>query len=591
MLIKKKACTPSDPDYRSMYENYKQLLNEKTADLQHQMNEFRESIQKKNGDYSELKDNYRKLQESNGAAESELIEKNKEIARLKKQISEDIISGRKIIENQKTDIKNVTKELDRIKEDLNESRKLLAKKDEEISYLTLADMKIIETKGCATQTLDADSEATVNNKGSSEELDNLREELESKNNVLQRIEDERNDLKKVITTMEQTQQSLSETIADKEELINNQRKVIDELKTKADMSTSPEDLKEVRDIVAVKEAEVSSCQDEIQRLKLVVAESENNNVKQAEIALQLQAEKDKIEAVQRRLDDQITITNKTEMALKTQEKLTAAKVDLIENLKAKISQGETPSCSERTDEGQNLTSNINRTSVNQIQDGDGETIPGIEECLVCIKSISLHGVILDGFLQWADTQRRTIASNLWKKEATKHFTDEEIKNAKNRLWEVCGETDIGRLIRRQGQSRKQSEIDDIESALSTLAARKKMPVFLATSSMVMQAPKPNSNISDIQNMEEVIDSVVRRRIDVSDKKHDRAISRTEAGNKKLEDVLKRLESIEKTIKQPRSGTELQSRNAPPPTGPLNPNSGSYSPVNRVVNIPNNGQDQ
>ena len=81
------ADTPSDPDYRSMYENYKQLLNEKTADLQHQMNEFRESIQKKNGDYSELRDIYRKLQESNGAAESELIEKFKEIARLKKQIS------------------------------------------------------------------------------------------------------------------------------------------------------------------------------------------------------------------------------------------------------------------------------------------------------------------------------------------------------------------------------------------------------------------------------------------------------------------------------------------------------------------------
>ena len=128
--------------------------------------------------------------------------------------------------------------------------------------------------------------------------------------------------------------------------------------------------------------------------------------------------------------------------------------------------------------------------------------------MVCIKSISLHGVILDGFLQWADTQRRTIASDLWKTEATKHFTDEEITNAKNRLWEVCGETDIGRLIRRQGQSRKQSEIDDIAVDLSTLAARNKMPVLLATSSMVMQVPKPHSNIGDIQNMEEVIDSAV-----------------------------------------------------------------------------------
>ena len=184
-------------------------------------------------------------------------------------------------------------------------------------------------------------------------------------------ESERNDLQKVIKTMEQTQQSLNEMIADKEELINNQRKVIDELQSKSDLSITSEDLKEVRDIVAIKETEVSSCQDEIQRLKQIVAESESNVARDAEIASKLQAEKDKNVALEKRLDDQITITNKTEMALKTQEKLTAAKVDLIENLKATISQGQAPSCSEQGEEGQNLTSNINRTPVSQIQDVDG----------------------------------------------------------------------------------------------------------------------------------------------------------------------------------------------------------------------------
>ena len=38
-----------------------------------------------------------------------------------------------------------------------------------------------------------------------------------------------------------------------------------------------------------------------------------------------------------------------------------------------------------------------------------------------------------------------------------------------------------------------------------------------------------------RDVEEVIDAVVRRRIDASDKKHDRAISKSEGGNKKLEE--------------------------------------------------------
>ena len=70
-----------------------------------------------------------------------------------------------------------------------------------------------------------------------------------------------------------------------------------------------------------------------------------------------------------------------------------------------------------------------------------------------------------------------------------------------------------------------------------------MPVFLATSSM--HAPKSHSNISDIQNMKEVIDSVVKKRIEGSDKKNDQAISKSVAGTKKLEEVLKRLESLKK----------------------------------------------
>ena len=96
----------------------------------------------------------------------------------------------------------------------------------------------------------------------------------------------------------------------------------------------------------------------------------------------------------------------------------------------------------------------------------------------------------------------------------------------------------------------------------------------------MHAPKPTSNIDNIQNMEQMIDSVVKRRIDAPDKKQDRVISKTEAGTKKIEEMLKRLDSIEKTIKQPRSIVETQKSNEVAPSASLNPNSGIYAPVNR-----------
>ena len=137
------------------------------------------------------------------------------------------------------------------------------------------------------------------------------------------------------------------------------------------------------------------------------------------------------------------------------------------------------------------------------------------------------------------------------------------------------------MVKRQGQSKSQSEIDDIANALDKLAEKKKMPVFVATSSMVLQAPKSKSDILQIQNIEEVVDSAIKRRNETSDKKQDRAISKTEYGNKKIDEILKRLESLEKSARSTNQMAGNQPNN-PSVVRPTlwNPHSGDFIPATR-----------
>ena len=67
---------------------------------------------------------------------------------------------------------------------------------------------------------------------------------------------------RVISKMEQTEKSLNSLLADRDEMIENQKKIL--AQTRADSAeTDMADLKEVRNIISIKEAELTSCQDEI----------------------------------------------------------------------------------------------------------------------------------------------------------------------------------------------------------------------------------------------------------------------------------------------------------------------------------------
>ena len=119
------------------------------------------------------------------------------------------------------------------------------------------------------------------------------------------------------------------------------------------------------------------------------------------------------------------------------------------------------------------------------------------------------------------------------------------------LWDVCDDEIIGKIVNRQGTSKEQSEINDIEKALNALADHKIMPLFVATSNMVMQTPHEETTNTQpaLKDIEETMDIVLKKRNDQLDKKYDKAISKSEQGNKKMDDVIKRLESLEHNVVQ------------------------------------------
>ena len=72
--------------------------------------------------------------------------------------------------------------------------------------------------------------------------------------------------------------------------------------------------------------------------------------------------------------------------------------------------------------------------------------------------------------------------------AVKKFSRQEITDAKETLWRTAGESILGKIINRQGNSKSTSEINDISAAFKKLEEKDAVPMFLCTSGMVAQTP-------------------------------------------------------------------------------------------------------
>ena len=172
--------------------------------------------------------------------------------------------------------------------------------------------------------------------------------------------------------------------------------------------------------------------------------------------------------------------------------------------------------------GENLTSNTSDPCQTNEQGSlrDLCNIPGFQESVLCLSGIALHGLVVNGLLQWVDIQRRTVPANQWKEKALRHFSAAEISSAKNQLWDVCDEKVVGRLVTRQGAAKSQAELNDIENTFKILAERQVMPVFVASTVMVMQTPlqdiSPLSPSS--KDIETIVENVMKKHTGQLEKK-------------------------------------------------------------------------
>ena len=56
---------------------------------------------------------------------------------------------------------------------------------------------------------------------------------------------------------------------------------------------------------------------------------------------------------------------------------------------------------------------------------------GAQECCEFIEVHATKGIIMNGFLIWANIERQTTPENLWKEEGTTKFLKEEISDVKD----------------------------------------------------------------------------------------------------------------------------------------------------------------
>ena len=72
-----------------------------------------------------------------------------------------------------------------------------------------------------------------------------------------------------------------------------------------------------------------------------------------------------------------------------------------------------------------------------------------------------------------------------------------------------------------------------------------MPLFVASSSMVMQTPVSSVTQPDIKDIEKAVNRSLKKEVEVLVKKCDQSVSKSEHGNKKIDDVIRRLTALER----------------------------------------------
>ena len=216
--------------------------------------------------------------------------------------------------------------------------------------------------------------------------------------------------------------------------------------------------------------------------------------------------------------DQLLLA-KTESVINVKDELLSAKQEIIENLKFRINTYEKQISKSKEDSREDGNSDL--TSNTRQGDEPNEISPapnGVDDACEFIKVYAKNGVVISGFLLWANIQRLTRPESDWKEEAVASFLKNEITDAKECLWRICGDKIAIPLKKRQGPSKSMSEVDDMAKALNLLAEKECLPMFLATGDMVKETPisshpeessgNDKAVITSLKKMEDTLQSIL-----------------------------------------------------------------------------------
>ena len=252
-----------EPDYKSMYEEYKRLLDVKTEMLRDELSKFDEENKKKQDDYNNILKAYREMEDSKKVSVEELKKNTDVIEALKnlrgKTEATQLHLNRKADELFKAKARKRTGSMTNITTGSNKCEYSdCGVEDTELVRCSICSRYVCETcneipvgklksvvKACSRIYFlckeyhrncdDAEVESfMVEVKTSTEnkkcdEIRRLKKTLESK--------------LKIIATMEQVQKSSDSLFADKDEMIKNHKEIIQTLKTTAEKNTSAADLR------------------------------------------------------------------------------------------------------------------------------------------------------------------------------------------------------------------------------------------------------------------------------------------------------------------------------------------------------------
>ncbi len=359
------------------------------------------------------------------------------------------------------------------------------------------------------------------------DIKSLRKRVNEINVCNRTLEKEASEFKSRISTFDEEQQMKDNIIKDLEERIavlnskvakqdgeiKHQEKILEQTveKTKTEINDFTEKLIQ-------KESDLVEYREQIAALNGDTEKSPTANNTVDELIEQINSERSTYEKLECKLEDQLSITRKTEEILKTAQDLVSTKDLLINSLQEQITiykkMHSADSITADSDTSETCADTVDRKKVEELRhhyeekinllgleiadlkeknenvlepssnvDSIPETLTlksGVKETCEFIEIQATYGCIMDSFLLWADIQRKMHPEKTWKAEAEKKFVKSEITDAKETLWRIVGEEQLGKMTKRQGAAKYTSEINDICSAMKTLSEKGTMPMVAKT---------------------------------------------------------------------------------------------------------------